>query len=196
MTQNESKYYNTACLMDEALIQLINEKDYDYITITEICKRAGVNRSTFYLHYETVDDLLKEAIKKIDDDFNSHMQGFGTNRDLIIDAINNERTYELSFINEKYLYPYLNYLKEHQKIYSISFKNPQILGSDEKYKALKKDFFNPILNAFRVPKDIQKYIFSYHFSGVTAIIKCWLNDGCSDSIEVVCNIITKCIKRD
>lgn len=38
MTQNESKYYNTACLMDEALIQLINEKDYDYITITEICK--------------------------------------------------------------------------------------------------------------------------------------------------------------
>lgn len=65
MTQNESKYYNTACLMDEALIQLINEKDYDYITITEICKRAGVNRSTFYLHYETVDDLLKEAIKKM-----------------------------------------------------------------------------------------------------------------------------------
>lgn len=65
MTQNESKYYNTACLMDEALIQLINEKDYDYITITEICKRAGVNRSTFYLHYETVDAFLKEAIKKM-----------------------------------------------------------------------------------------------------------------------------------
>lgn len=122
MTQNESKYYNTACLMDEALIQLINEKDYDYITITEICKGTGVNRSTFYLHYETVDDLLKEAIKKNDDDFNSHMQGSSTNRDLIIDAINNERTYELNFINEKYLYPYLNYL----------------VGSDEKYKALKK----------------------------------------------------------
>ena len=50
------------------------------------------------------------------------MYGSGTNRDLIIDAINNERTYELNFINEKYLYPYLNYLKEHQKIYSISFK--------------------------------------------------------------------------
>ena len=51
--------------MDEALIQHINEKDYDYITITEICKRAGVNRSTFYLHYETVDAFLKEAIKKM-----------------------------------------------------------------------------------------------------------------------------------
>jgi hypothetical protein len=38
MAQNESKYYNSACLMDEALIQHINEKDYDYITITEICK--------------------------------------------------------------------------------------------------------------------------------------------------------------
>lgn len=46
MDKNESKYYNTACLMDEALIQLINEHDYDYITIKEICKRAGVNKVT------------------------------------------------------------------------------------------------------------------------------------------------------
>ena len=59
------------------------------------------------------------------------MQGSGTNRDLIIDAINNERTYELNFINENIYILNLNYLKEHQKIYSISFKNPQILGSDE-----------------------------------------------------------------
>lgn len=48
--------------MDEALICLLNEKDYEYITIKEICKKAGVNRSMFYFHYESIDDLLEETL--------------------------------------------------------------------------------------------------------------------------------------
>ena len=52
MNKNESKYFNTAILFDEALIYLLENKDIEYITIKEICNKAGVNRSTFYLHYE------------------------------------------------------------------------------------------------------------------------------------------------
>ena len=48
MNKSESKYYNTAVLMDEALLLLLETKDFDFITIKEICKKAGVNRSTFY----------------------------------------------------------------------------------------------------------------------------------------------------
>lgn len=62
MNRFETKYSNSARAMDEALIYLLNDKDYDYITIKEICKKAGVNRSTFYLHYENIDDLLKESV--------------------------------------------------------------------------------------------------------------------------------------
>ena len=51
--------------MDEAFLILLEKKDYDYITIKEICEKAGVNRSTFYLHYETLDDLLKESLSYI-----------------------------------------------------------------------------------------------------------------------------------
>ena len=51
MTKSESKYYNTALLMNQALIELLNKKDLKYITVKEICVKAGVNRSTFYLHY-------------------------------------------------------------------------------------------------------------------------------------------------
>ena len=58
MNKHESKYFNTALLFDEALIELLNQKDIEYITVKEICKKAGVNRTTFYLHYETIDDLL------------------------------------------------------------------------------------------------------------------------------------------
>ena len=65
MNKSESKYFNTALLMDEALIRLLEVKDYEYITIKEICEKAGVNRSTFYLHYETVNDLLSECLENI-----------------------------------------------------------------------------------------------------------------------------------
>ena len=51
MKNSESKYYTTALLMDEALLFLLEKKDYEFITIKEICEKAGVNRSTFYLHY-------------------------------------------------------------------------------------------------------------------------------------------------
>lgn len=54
MNKSESKYFNTALLMDEALIKLLAEKNIEFISIKEICEKAGVNRSTFYLHYETI----------------------------------------------------------------------------------------------------------------------------------------------
>ena len=47
MDRTRSKYFNTAVKMDEALIALLKEKDFDYITVKEICTQAGVNRSTF-----------------------------------------------------------------------------------------------------------------------------------------------------
>lgn len=59
MNKNESKYYNTALLMDEALIQLLEKKEFEYISIKEICEKAGVNRSTFYLHYDRMICLKK-----------------------------------------------------------------------------------------------------------------------------------------
>lgn len=69
MNKSESKYYNTALLMDEALLLLLEKKEYEFITVKEICEKAGVNRSTFYLHYETIDDLLYEAIEMINKRF-------------------------------------------------------------------------------------------------------------------------------
>ena len=61
MNRSESKYFYTALCMDEALISLLKEKDLEYITVKEICEKAGVNRSTFYLHYETIADLVNKG---------------------------------------------------------------------------------------------------------------------------------------
>ena len=65
MDKNKSKYFNTAIKMDEALLSLLEKKEFPYITVKEICKAAGVNRSTFYLHYENTSELLQETVRYI-----------------------------------------------------------------------------------------------------------------------------------
>ena len=69
MNKSESKYFHTARRMDEALMELLDTKPFEFITVKEICARAGVNRSTFYLHYETVGDLLAETLETANRDF-------------------------------------------------------------------------------------------------------------------------------
>ena len=44
----------------EAFEQLLCEKDYGKITVTELCERARINKKTFYHYYETLDALLTE----------------------------------------------------------------------------------------------------------------------------------------
>ena len=82
MNKNKSKYFNTALFMNEALLSLLEKKDFEYITVKELCNKAGVNRSTFYLHYETMNDLLNETINMIEKKFYSSF-----NKDLKIDDL-------------------------------------------------------------------------------------------------------------
>lgn len=74
MTKSESKYFATAAKIDEAFLALLEKKDFAYITVKEICAAAGVNRSTFYLHYGTINDLLEESAGYINQQFVAYMQ--------------------------------------------------------------------------------------------------------------------------
>ena len=48
----------TTHALGSALIELIQERDYDDITVQQILDRAGVGRATFYAHYRNKDDAL------------------------------------------------------------------------------------------------------------------------------------------
>ena len=74
MNRSESKYFSTAVKMDEAFLALLEKKDFAYITVKEICAAAGVNRSTFYLHYETINDLLSDSASYINQQFLDYMK--------------------------------------------------------------------------------------------------------------------------
>lgn len=56
------------CIVD-ALLILMNEKDFDDISITEICNKAGVSRMAYYRNYYTKKDIILEYLKDIGEDF-------------------------------------------------------------------------------------------------------------------------------
>ena len=48
-----------------ALLELIKEKGYDFISVEEITRRANLGRATFYLHYKDKEDLLVDEFNEI-----------------------------------------------------------------------------------------------------------------------------------
>ncbi|MBM7561434.1 TetR/AcrR family transcriptional regulator [Fusibacter tunisiensis] len=45
-----------------ALLEMVQVKSYDKIAVEKLAKKAGVSRSTFYRHYQRIDEILLEAI--------------------------------------------------------------------------------------------------------------------------------------
>ncbi len=192
MNKNESKYFSTALLFDEALIYLLEVKDIEYITVKEICNKAGVNRSTFYLHYESINDLLEETLSYINKKF---IDCFNENSKEFIEKINSSSLEELKLIERKYLEPYLNFIKENKKIFKASFHNPTRMSVESKYIHLKKYILLPILERFNVPEKEKNYLLAFYVNGIIAIIKEWLDQDCKDSIEDIINIIIKYVGK-
>ena len=52
----------TRMRLQQAMLELLKEKDARSITVRELTQRADVNRGTFYAHYKDVFDLLKQVL--------------------------------------------------------------------------------------------------------------------------------------
>ncbi len=190
MNKNESKYFNTAIKMDEALITILEKKDFEYITVMEICKTAGVNRSTFYLHYENPFDLLQETTRYILD---KHFAYYSSDTKGITERFVNCELEDLVFITSEYLIPYLTFIKENQRIFKVSIKQFNSMNLDKVYSKMFKHIFDPILSRFRVPEKERAYVIKFYLTGVFAIVMEWLDKRCCDDMDTVIKIITDCV---
>jgi len=69
MAKTDRRVQRTRELLQKALIDLINERGYDPITIQDIVDRANIGRTTFYLHYSSKDELLMSCHEAIVSEF-------------------------------------------------------------------------------------------------------------------------------
>ncbi|MDD6994687.1 MAG: TetR/AcrR family transcriptional regulator [Candidatus Borkfalkiaceae bacterium] len=184
MNKNESKYLNTARCMDEALLLLLQKKDYKYITVKEVCKKAGVNRSTFYLHYESMDDLLRESVEMINRRFRDAFVNGGAEFD--VKGASKEESF---LVTPKYLTPYLAFVKENKNVFRLMKEKGGLFKTEETFEKMYKNVFLPVLKRFGVAAEDQPYVFAYYFSGVLAVIMKWVELDCKKPADEVIALI-------
>ena len=147
----------------DALIDLMAVKTYDSISIMEIVEKANVGRSTFYAHYQTKDDLLKNGFERILDLTLNHIILRKNEKKLLVDA---------------------TMLFQHANSHYHLFKNLmwgsgfEILTKDEltifskKLQQRLSQFF-PDENKLAVPMNVLSFFLS---SNLLILLKWWLDN--------------------
>ena len=167
MNKSESKYFHTALRMNEALISLLEKKDLEFITVKEICETAGVNRSTFYLHYSDIFDLLgaveEELFREIRAAVDAHP----------VSAFEQEG---LAFIEE---------------VFSILYENREICAAlvgphgDMAFlhrieRMMAENVLSQLQENFPDRRSSIDYGYAFCTTGAVGLIKHWLAAGCAE----------------
>ncbi|MBE5836021.1 MAG: TetR/AcrR family transcriptional regulator [Butyrivibrio sp.] len=188
MDKNESKYFKSAEKMHAALLTILNNKDFEFISVKEICETAGVNRSTFYLHYDNINDLLQETVEAVYKDF------FGRFNDKDID-IRDKDNEELFLITPRYLMPYLEFVEENRKLFYLMYEKNEMMGAEKTYETWFRTIFGPILTRFGVPEKEQPLIMIFYLKGIIGVVTEWVRGGCTESKDEIISVIQKCISK-
>lgn len=175
-------------MIRESLYELMKEKPINKISVTEICARADVNRSTFYAYYTDIYDLNQKIIKEF---FSLQKKVIKHIKDSIkvktaLDAFTYEDFYEIS-------YYYIKTVAENTDLYKFIFNqntNTSVHASFGKvtYHTIR-DVLNPIIDESRAEELKQAYTFVA--GGTTALIMKWIEAGCDTPIEKISSNLAK-----
>ena len=163
-TPNNKRRKESIDKIERAFIELLQTKELDNITVSEICKITSLNRSTFYSNFIDIYDLSDKVCKHLEEEFLS----------LYANEIKNE-------IRSNDFTRLFHHIKDNQLFYKTYFKigniNMNIIELDTE---MAQKHFN------------MKYI-DYHIeffkNGLNAVLKKWLHNGCKESPEEITEVI-------
>ena len=74
--KTDARVKYTKMVLKKALLELMQHKPVNKITVKEICERAELNRATFYAHYSDCFDLLESIEEELFGQFERSMQSY------------------------------------------------------------------------------------------------------------------------
>ncbi|MBR6322873.1 MAG: TetR/AcrR family transcriptional regulator [Lachnospiraceae bacterium] len=163
----DMRIVKTKAKLIEALSELTQNRSMDDISVSELCKKAGVNRTTFYKYYQVPSDVGKES-------FDRHME---------------ELMDKMHHTESGGLYDTILYCcREYQKNYLIAKQVfPGFQVSSEMIQNLYMNLWQPQM----IP-DIDRL---YFIAGGTAmVIREWLENEPEKAPEAVAKKLTRFIR--
>ena len=150
--------------IERAFIELLQGCDLKEITVSDLIKSTGLNRSTFYANYLDIYDLADKTREKLENEFSNLFADYD---------YFNERTGALKMFR---------HIKENQIFYNSYFK----LCYDDKFLISKYDAKRAEIEHL---DGNLKYHIEFFRNGLNAIIKLWLAGGCQESPEEMAQVL-------
>ena len=166
-TNNARSIQSKDAIRKAYLNLVISRSDISTISVSDICKKAGVNRTTFYSHYEGIDDLVASIYEWMVEEFLHVFEE---------EAKEAKHSYDFNKLFRN--------IKENQIFYKIYFK----LGFDFKELFLKNGAADVAGEFYKDTSHVDYHI-EFFGAGISAIIQKWLNSGCKEEPEVIGRIL-------
>lgn len=172
--KTDLRVIKTKKAIKDAFLKLINEKNYNKISVQDIVNEALINRNTFYLHYLDKDDLLDQltssCLSRLDESMNSSAD---------VESIN-----DLSYDTLKQLnYNIFRAIEEDLELFQV------ILGN-ESVPYLSTKLNNTIRNHIGNTQAKKRKVYvEYIVAGFVGVIKLWLNNYDSYTIDEVSDLL-------
>ena len=163
-TKNNSRRRESRERIGRVFVELLQSRELNQITVSDICKKADLNRSTFYANYLDVYDLADQIRQELEHEFSDLFSGYDPG---------DERTGALRMFT---------HIRENQLFYKTYFK----LCYDEKHLI---NVYDPQQAAQAFDGQHLKYHIEFFRNGLNAIIKMWLRDGCRETPEEMAEIL-------
>jgi AcrR family transcriptional regulator len=175
-TPNNARSAQSKQKLKKAFIKLLESKKVAQITVGEICKEAGVNRTTFYSHYANVEELYSA----LEVDLHQFMESTllppsipSTDDDVI-----------------KIVCSVLSLVKEHKNIHlNYIDKLFELDYVIELCEEVKSRYMPLILQGENLSEKQQEHIFVFCKTGIVGIIREWLKNGCAEDMESIAHAI-------
>lgn len=151
----------------DALLSLMQTKEFKKITVTDIVKTANLNRGTFYKHYEYKEDLLDEIVDDVIADLISSYR----------EPYKDTETFELKTLTSSAI-KIFEHVSHKKEFYSLMVKSNALSGLQSKLCDVLKEItlrdlkgvqFNPKIN-----RELQA---SFYVHAMLGMITEWINHG-------------------
>lgn len=141
----------------EAFLLLLKKKEYKDISITEICKKAGVTRMSFYRYFESKEDILLKRVRYVTDSFLEE-SGISYKNDTV----------------SSYFIKLFTHMKQQMELCNALNKAGLIY-------MVKDEFDRVFLDTYRQEYDEYKSVFLA--GGIYNVFLFWFINGCRDNPE-------------
>ena len=145
-----------------AFWKLYEKKNIEKISIRELCETAGYNRTTFYVYFHDIYDLLDEAVTNLVSPFRDNIN-FLQSLQSLVDSNSIEKIF-LTFLNKNNKYIQLLINNNHH--YILEDKVKEIIISK-----LKENIINEANSSIYID-----YIIEYQISAIFGVLRYWFKD--------------------